>query len=103
MTALSQTLARLTEWYLAQCNGEWEHRYGITIESLDNPGWRLRIDLAGTRLADRDDFELSSRFDHPGKWMVVKKHSDIFEGADAPDRLEAIITAFLEWKDGSNG
>ncbi len=47
------TLERLQEWYLSQCNGDWEHSCGVTIESLDNPGWRVRIDLESTPLDGR--------------------------------------------------
>ena len=43
-------LQRLQKWYLAQCNGDWEHQYGVTIGTLDNPGWWLRIELADTNL-----------------------------------------------------
>jgi hypothetical protein len=31
-------LAELQTWYRAQCNGEWEHVWGMTIQSTDNPG-----------------------------------------------------------------
>jgi len=41
----------LQSWYAGQCNGEWEHTRGVTIESLDNPGWMLVVDLAETHLA----------------------------------------------------
>lgn len=27
----------LQRWLLAQCDGDWEHGDGITIQSLDNP------------------------------------------------------------------
>ena len=46
-------LQRLQDWYSAQCNGDWEHQQGVRIESLDNPGWALDIDLADTALADK--------------------------------------------------
>ena len=44
------TLAWIENWYQSQCHGDWEHDYGIKIETLDNPGWRVVIDLAGTEL-----------------------------------------------------
>jgi hypothetical protein len=44
----STPLEWLQQWYLAQCDGEWEHHEGVTIESLDNPGWRIRISVKGT-------------------------------------------------------
>lgn len=41
----------LQDWYLQQCDGEWEHFYGVKIETLDNPGWYIEIDLNDTTLA----------------------------------------------------
>ena len=40
----------LQRWYVAQCDAEWEHSYGVEIGTLDYPGWSLRIDLKGTAL-----------------------------------------------------
>lgn len=31
----------LDGFYQHCCNGEWEHDYGITIQTCDNPGWLL--------------------------------------------------------------
>lgn len=28
----------IKKWYLNHCNGDWEHNYGITIQTIDNPG-----------------------------------------------------------------
>jgi|GEM_PF-3181522 len=33
----------LTNWYQNQCDGDWEHKYGVSIETLDNPGWIVKI------------------------------------------------------------
>lgn len=35
----------LERWYASHCDGEWEHKNGVTITTLDNPGWRLRFDV----------------------------------------------------------
>lgn len=43
----------LQRWYLGQCNDEWEHSFGVAIETLDNPGWSLRIELEETSLEHR--------------------------------------------------
>lgn len=40
----------LIDWYLSNCDGDWEHVYGVKLETLDNPGWILTIDLAETDL-----------------------------------------------------
>jgi hypothetical protein len=34
----------LMRWYLAQCDNDWEHGYGIEIGTLDD-GERARSDL----------------------------------------------------------
>ena len=37
----------LDEWYQRRCDGLWEHRYGVKIETCDNPGWLMTFtDLA---------------------------------------------------------
>ena len=46
-------LADLQNWYISNCNGEWEHQHGINIESRDNPGWWVKIDLMTTELLNK--------------------------------------------------
>jgi hypothetical protein len=46
-------LAWLTQWYLHECKDDWEHSYGVKIDTLDNPGWTLKIDLRETELQGR--------------------------------------------------
>ena len=43
-------LERFQDWYLAQCDGKWEGDRGITVGTLDGPGWRVSVDLTGTYL-----------------------------------------------------
>jgi immunity protein 53 of polymorphic toxin system len=47
---MTDELSWLQQWFSAHCDGEWEHGFGITIETLDNPGWIVRICVEGTRL-----------------------------------------------------
>jgi Immunity protein 53 len=53
MAASDHLLAQLQEWYLRQCDGDWEHSYGVRLGTLDNPGWDLQIDLAETSLREK--------------------------------------------------
>jgi hypothetical protein len=48
-----QSLSRLEKWYSAQCDGDWEHQYGVQLKTLDNPGWTFEVDLCGTDAAGR--------------------------------------------------
>lgn len=46
-------------WYAELCNGDWEHGYGVHVETMDNPGWSLRINLSETpwREATFEEFD----------------------------------------------
>ncbi len=46
------TLKKIEQWFQEQCNGSWEHEYGISIDTLDNPGWIVKIDLIKTKYCD---------------------------------------------------
>jgi hypothetical protein len=41
-------LKQLQNWFSSQCDGDWEHNFGFTIETIDNPGWSLEVDLNNT-------------------------------------------------------
>ena len=91
-------------WYQAQCDGEWEHDYGITIQSLDNPGWVVRIDLTGTDLQDATMNEVGTlqEINHWGmegkhNWLYCKVENACFVGAGGPSSLLAICEMFRKW------
>ena len=95
-----RSIERLELWYAAQCNGEWEHGYGVTICTLDNPGWRLRIQLAGTPLAGRPFAKLEVDIDDDSAWMHYEVKDAEFVGHGGPLMLHQIIRVFLDWADG---
>ncbi len=72
-------LTWIQAWYATQAAGDWEHGYGISIHSLDNPGWSVRIDIHGTALARRPmDAQSVHRSEHD--WYVITL-KDGFDGA----------------------
>jgi len=79
-------------------DGDWEHGEGITIESLDNPGWMVRISLGGTFLENHDfaaiEVELSEK-----DWYVCRVEGGFFEGAGGVNNLGNIIDIFCNWFD----
>ena len=88
------TMQDLQKWYLAQCNGHWEHAYGIKIETLDNPGWAVTIDLAETRWVDVVcERRLKDRGE--GDWVRVEMVASQFVGHGGPTNLEDICSEFL--------
>lgn len=89
-------LTHLQEWYVANCDGEWEHTYGVTIESLDNPGWRVTIDLVGTPLEGRD-FETVEIKRTDLDWLDCHVQDKKFVAGCGPRNLNELLTTFLDW------
>jgi hypothetical protein len=86
-------LKRIQSWYKNQCDGDWEHSYGVRIETLDNPGWSLTIDLLDTSL-EGVELEISneiSEFD----WFHVKIKDNQFVGSGDPNKLDYLIECFF--------
>jgi hypothetical protein len=82
------SLQWLQQWYYAHCDDTWEHQHGITIQSLDNPGWLVKIDLAGTPLesVNMKTVGQESHINHSGitgdhDWLYCKVEDGFFVGA----------------------
>ncbi len=91
------TLAELQEWYFAQCDGEWEHRYGISIGNIDNPGWGLSVDIEKTSLANVPFPEYRENYEDELDWIICTKYQGKWGGTGGPRQLERIIRIFLDW------
>lgn len=91
-------IARLQQWYLAECDGEWEHSYGVTIETLDNPGWFVSIDLSETYLSDVP-FTPRTRgnSEEGGDWIWCKSDGVVFTASCGVQMLEEVLDIFLAW------
>jgi Immunity protein 53 len=98
-------LSDLTQWYARHCNGEWEHHHGISIETTDNPGWWVKIDLRGTALAGRAFPSILEGVDARGfpvqpRWLCCRLREEKWQGAGDSSRLAEIIGCFLAWAGG---
>lgn len=91
----------LCDWFISHCDGDWEHEFGITIGTLDNPGWSFRVDLTGTGLSARS-FVPREVEEEDGGWLRLwKDDTNVFHAAGSPTMLAAMIKAFREWASGS--
>ena len=83
----------LQDWYLAQTDGDWEHGFGITIETLDNPGWFVRVSLEETALEGRT-FEYRAWEKSDDDWHHTWSDGVRFEGAGGPKNLSDLLREF---------
>ena len=96
------TLSRLQAWYARQCNGDWEHHHGVSIESCDNPGWWVKISLVDTPLQGMAFTEISENIDvnrraTNSSWLSCRVEGTVWHGAGDAAKLDLILDAFLAW------
>ncbi|MCQ8184871.1 immunity 53 family protein [Parvularcula maris] len=89
-------LAWIEDWFTRQCDGDWEHEYGIKVETSDNPGWIVEIDYVGTYLEGRNfltvDIERSEN-----DWLKCRIESGKFKGSGGPRNLAEVLITFRHW------
>ena len=93
------TLQRLSQWYLRHCNGDWEHSFGFSINTLDNPGISIDINLADTELQKIPFAEIKQDYDSEDRWFVCRRTDDLFEAHGVATRFEDMLLVFLDWAD----
>jgi len=87
-------IEQIQAWYAAQCNGDWEHQYGISIETLDNPGWHVTVDLTGTSL---ENTVFQAHHENKGErdWIFYEVRENKFVGVGDPGKLQTILEIFV--------
>ena len=86
----------LEEWYRSSCDGDWEELYGITISSLDNPGWLVEIDLFETPLENKTLLPIYI-VNTDDDWVCCRTENCRFYGSGDPTKLAYIIEIFKKW------
>ncbi len=93
---MSAPLDHLVSWYVEHCDGEWEHSYGVALDTIDNPGWSLRVDLQETRLEgvamERERVDRSE-----DDWVHAWSDGAAFHAAGGPKNLYEIVAAFAQF------
>jgi hypothetical protein len=95
---MTGSIFKLAAWYERQCVDEWHEDHGVKIDTLDNPGWSLKVDLEGTALEDRpyDDVKIERS---ENDWIVARRYGSVFEAFGGPRNLDEMINIFVQWAD----
>ena len=96
MTDAGLELSWLQQWYEDQCDGDWEHEWGVRIATLDNPGWWVRVDLAETPLTGRTYARTHVRRSE-SDWVMTQVSDDVFQASCGPLNLAEALRLFREW------
>jgi hypothetical protein len=87
-------ITAIQQWYVTQCDGEWEHDHGVSIDTIDNPGWSVSIDLVGTSL---ESVSMTPyRYDKGERdWVSCEITEGKFIGHGDPAKLDVILRFFI--------
>lgn len=96
-----ETLQWIQEWYKSNCDGYWEHMYGVKIDTLDNPGWIVQIDLLDTPL-EQKEFDRVQYDKNDEEWFICSKENGIFKASGGPSKLEEILQIFKIWVESNS-
>ena len=89
-------LYRLQQWYQSMCDGDWEHCYGVKIETSDNPGWIVEIDIIDTPLENKP-FDTIHYGETDHDYLICKTENGKFKGYGDVSKLQDILKVFLNW------
>jgi hypothetical protein len=106
MSAKAAECRWLEEWFASNCDGEWEQTQGVSIQTTDNPGWWVKIDLPQGLLAQFSEGSVLRVVGDPpsekngnvasGEWMVCRIVGGKFDAAGDPGKLTEIFECFRE-------
>jgi len=94
---MRDVLIELQQWYVSNCNSDWEHTFGCRIGTLDNPGWYVEIDVEDTRMETIPFSEVDARNRSDIDWVFCKLEAKTFKGYGGPANLEEVLDIFLDW------
>ncbi len=89
----NNVLKWLQDWYFSECNGDWEHSFGIKISTIDNPGWSVKIDLKETNLENMKVEHVLIE-NSEDDWYAYKIDNSKFESWGDPTKLEIMLEIF---------
>lgn len=84
----------LQDWYLSQCDDEWEHGFGPEIGTIDNPGWFLKMDLMAFKTPPAP---IDHQFQNPedeNDWHRAFIRDGFFRAYGGPKNLGDLIRLF---------
>lgn len=85
----------IENWYLSNCEGDWEHTWGVKIETIDNPGWNVKIDFADTKLENLIiDYSLVEKAEND--WYGFSVKNSLYNAAGDPKKLIFLLEKFKE-------
>lgn len=88
--------AWLQAWYYIHCNGTWELMKRIHLETLENAGWLITINVKDTEL-ETADFRIITILNSQNDWLGCEVKNKVFQGQCGPFNLPDVLKVFRNW------
>ena len=89
-------LTWLQAWYMLWCDGDWEHGYGVMIESQGMAGWTFSANLAGTAL-EGQPLRAGEQRRTENDWVTWELKGLSFNVGGGVWNLAEMVDIFREW------
>jgi len=99
---MATPMGRLASWYLSQCNGDWEHCFGMDVTTAGgDAGWSGEIEVEETELEEVPFEPVERDFGAAGR-VHCSRVENKFVFTCGPTLLERAIEVFVEWAEANN-
>ncbi|MFA7435684.1 MAG: Imm53 family immunity protein [Bacilli bacterium] len=89
----------MNKWFKIHCDGDWKHDDGVKLETMDNPGWILRVFIWNTNLENIEFKTIDKEVDELN-FINCEIKEDFFIGYCGVDNLEEMLSIFCDLIDG---
>ena len=86
----------MQDWYGQHCDGDWEHAEHFIIQSTDDPGWLVSINLEETECEGKEFHSINIKNDKEDRYQCFLDKKK-FIGKGGPKNLIEILTTFKSW------
>ena len=87
----------LTEWFSYQCDGDWEHSYGVSIRNNDGHSWSFKIRFGDTELENQPFESVDIRRSEKDWVSCSMNYGSIIEGNCGLLNLPEMLKIFRDW------
>ena len=93
---MKDIINRIQDWYKLNCNGDWEHAYGWTITTIDNPGWAITIDLSETALENLNYKREHQNPKNDNDWFQMHTENKTLTIYCGPENMKLALEIFFD-------
>jgi hypothetical protein len=89
-------IVALEDGYWHQRNENWKHEFRLSMDTLDNPDWKITIDLNNPDIINKI-FETYKVERAKNNWCCCWIENLKFEGRGGAKNLREILEVFFSW------